>query len=93
MTGSPYWSSVRKADSPQPEPKRPNPKPVLSAEEQIIAEAIARGDATGRALIAARDKLFEPMREILRIAGFEGLRACVLGVEIAVWREITGGRK
>lgn len=52
-----------------------------------VDDAIARGQETAAALVRARDGLFEHMRAILPIAGREGLRACVLGVQVAVLNE------
>jgi hypothetical protein len=67
------------------------PEPT-SEEGKIIAAAIERGTMTGRKLVAARDALFDPMREIVRIAGRDGLMACSLGVQMAVLREMEGGK-
>lgn len=67
--------------------------PQRSPEQEALDAAIARGAAVARTLVEARDALFEPMRQILRIAGADSLAASVLGVQIAVLDEIKRGAK
>lgn len=71
----------------------PPQRDLMSAEEQVLADAVARGTIVSDALIAARDKLFDPYRKILAIAGANGLLACVLGVHLAVVQEAKRGER
>lgn len=56
----------------------------MSPRPDAVAEAIARGDATGRVLIAHRDAVIFHLSAILLIAGPDGLRACAAGAAEAV---------
>jgi hypothetical protein len=49
-----------------------------------VAEAIERGGATGRVLVAHRDALIHHLAAVYIITGAEGLRACAAGAAEAV---------
>jgi hypothetical protein len=56
-----------------------------------VADAIARGDATARVLIAHRDALIYHMSALILITGAKGLHACAAGAAEAV--VIAHGRR
>lgn len=49
-----------------------------------VQDAIARGEATARLLVAHRDALIHHMAALLLICGVDGLRACAMGAAEAV---------
>jgi hypothetical protein len=70
-----YWAAI---------PRKSPEKPPRSPDQAVIDAAIERGNSMSAALVRNRDALFPAFRELLLVAGAEGLRACVAGVTEAV---------